>query len=108
MLITPALKSLYLPIITPFLYKSAYILQVFNNSLCLPTPATVPLLITYILSEFITVDNRWAIISIVYFPFKFSMAFWIFSWVVLSKLLVASSNYNTSVFNNSALAIAIL
>ena len=74
----------------------------------MPTPSTVPLFITYILSEFITVDNRWAIINIVYFPFKFSIAFWIFSWVVLSKLLVASSNNNTSVFNNSALAIAIL
>ena len=68
----------------------------------------LPLSITYILSEFIIVDNLWAIVIIVKSLDISLIAFCISSWVTLSSADVASSNKSILLPLSNALAIASL
>ena len=58
------------------------------------------------MSQLLIVDNLWAIIKLVLPFIKFNIACWILSSVLVSTLLVASSNINIEGFDNTALAIA--
>ena len=82
-----------------------YVKELFTKNSCLPSSIIFPFSKTKILSQFITVDNLCAIIIVVLFLVRFSMAFWITDSDSESKDDVASSNNIIEEFFNMALAI---